>query len=72
MEIEAERLKKDNSYLVSRSEGDIQKLNNYLNECEYTIQDQKVRIGDLEKKIMSMEDKERHLNGVIDSQQREH
>ena len=57
MEIEAEKLKKDNQYLVQRSEGDISKLNKYLNECEYTIEDQKTRINDLEKIILSNEDK---------------
>ena len=39
LEIEAEKLRKDNAYLVSRSEGDITKLNAYLNDCEFTISD---------------------------------
>ena len=51
MEGEMEKLRKDNSYLVSWSEGDISKLNNYLNECEFTISEQKLKINDLEDRL---------------------
>lgn len=49
LEQENEKLKKDNSYLVSRSEGDIQKLHGYLSDCENELAHIKDVKNDLER-----------------------
>ena len=48
-EIEIDKVKKENGYVIQRSECDIKKLQDYLNECEATIGDLRDRQRDLER-----------------------
>jgi hypothetical protein len=41
LEIDADKSKKDNSYLLQRTEGDLLKMQSYIDECEKTISDQR-------------------------------
>lgn len=41
MELENEKIKKESSYLMTRTDQDHKQLNVYLKECEDTIQDQR-------------------------------
>ena len=41
--MDSEKVKKDNSYLIQRTEGDIHKMQEYIDECERTIADQRER-----------------------------
>jgi hypothetical protein len=39
LEIDSDKSKKDNSYLLQRTEGDMLKMQSYIDECEKTIAD---------------------------------
>mmetsp|Transcript_28952 Transcript_28952/g.27885 ORF Transcript_28952/g.27885 Transcript_28952/m.27885 type:complete len:151 (+) Transcript_28952:928-1380(+) len=55
-EIELDKARKEHGYVVTRSEGDMKKLQDYLNECEGTIGELRERQRELERQMATTKD----------------